>query len=62
MKKESTDFTQLFEEYPDIVTVPQLWEMLGVCKANACQLLNSGQIAVAAHYQTDFFHSVPPKK
>ena len=44
MKKESTDFTQLFEEYPDIVTVPQLREMLGVCKANACQLLNSGQI------------------
>ena len=25
-------------------------------------LLNSGQIAVAAHYQTDFFHSLPPKK
>lgn len=44
MKKESTDFMQLFEEYPDIVTVPQLREMLGVCEANACQLLNSGQI------------------
>lgn len=44
MKKKSTDFARLFEEYPDIVTVPQLREMLGVCKANACQLLNSGQI------------------
>lgn len=44
MKKKSTDFARLFEEYPDIVTVPQLREMLGVCKANAYQLLNSGQI------------------
>lgn len=44
MIEKSTDFTQLFEEYPDIVTVPQLREMLGICKANAYQLLNGGQI------------------
>lgn len=44
MRNKKSKFAELFQEYPDVVSVPQLCKMLGVCKGNAYQLLHSGQI------------------
>lgn len=44
MGNKKSKFAALFQEYPDVVSVPQLCKMLGVCKGNAYQLLHSGQI------------------
>lgn len=44
MGNKKSKFAALFQEYPDVVSVPQLCKMLGVCKVNAYQLLHSGQI------------------
>ncbi len=34
----------MFEEYPDVVTIEELQEMLGIGKGLAYQLVNSGKI------------------
>lgn len=44
MSNKKPKFAELFQEYPDVVSVPQLCKMLGVCKGNAYQLLYSGKL------------------
>ena len=34
----------MFEEYPDVVTIEELQEMLGIGRGLAYQLVNSGKI------------------
>ena len=34
----------VFEEFPDVVTVPELQEMIGICRTKAYELISSGAI------------------
>ena len=54
MGNKKSKFAALFQEYPDVVSVPQLCKMLGVCKGNAYQLLHSGQIKYLRVGQPEF--------
>ena len=56
MRNKKSKFAALFQEYPDVVLVPQLCKMLGVCKGNAYQLLHSGQIK---HLRVGLVYRIP---
>ena len=44
MSNKKSKFAELFQEYPDVVSVPQLCKILGVRKGNAYQLLYFGKL------------------
>ena len=51
-------YTAVFDNYPDVVTVAQLFEMLGICDKSAYRLLRNNKVKHIRFGQT---YRVPKK-
>ena len=56
MDYAATTYTQLFQNYPDVVSTLQLSEMLGVCERTVYQLLMTNQIK---HFRIGRAYRIP---
>lgn len=56
MDYSANTYTQLFQDYPDVVSTLQLSEMLGVCERTVYQLLMTNQIK---HFRIDRAYRIP---
>lgn len=56
MDCSATTYTQLFQNYPDVVSTLQLSEMLGVCERTVYQLLMTNQIK---HFRIGRAYRIP---
>ena len=56
MDYSATTYTQLFQDYPDVVSTLQLSEMLGVCERTVYQLLMTNQIK---HFRIGRAYRIP---
>ena len=56
MDYAATTYTQLFQNYPDVVSTVQLSEMLGVCEKTVYQLLMTNQIK---HFRIGRAYRIP---
>ena len=56
MDCSTTTYTQLFQNYPDVVSTLQLSEMLGVCERTVYQLLMTNQIK---HFRIGRAYRIP---
>lgn len=56
MDSSATTYTQLFQNYPDVVSTLQLSEMLGVCERTVYQLLMTNQIK---HFRIGRAYRIP---
>lgn len=56
MGYSATTYTQLFQDYPDVVSTLQLSEMLGVCERTVYQLLMTNQIK---HFRIGRAYRIP---
>ena len=56
MDYSANTYTQLFQDYPDVVSTLQLSEMLGVCERTVYQLLMTNQIK---HFRIGRAYRIP---
>ena len=56
MDNIASTYTQLFQDYPDVVSTLQLSEMLGVCERTVYQLLMTNQIK---HFRIGRAYRIP---